>query len=242
MKRLFSLVLLTSVILCSANATNSFGIKGFFNGGNRTMSDSDKASLAESGFNISEVDGNSGWGFTVFSNISLVDFGKTVIGIRPEVGMNFNNGGYMKGTVTTDSGSKVDITMTLKNNTWDFPLMLTINHNFTEGFKLCFGIGPMLSIPVAFDWTLEFNSVTVSMAEVLGGSGASLEAYGVNWGMCVILDAGFKIGSGYLLVGARSLKDFTYTQVKLSASGVSTTSDLYTRYIFGLGLGYEFTF
>ena len=185
--------------------------------------------------------GNIGGGFGVYVNFGLVDLGPGSLGLQPEFDMNFNNG-YNYAAKLTYSGTPVDGSSTIIDNTIDIPLLVTYKADIGSIFTLGGGVGPYLSIPVGLDGVTvdKTGSPTTTKYSDRYDYKADL-----NFGMAFDVNAGWKLGPGSIVLDCRYMLDFTPTKIsqKLkSASTWSNPTEWFTRRGLSVGVGYQYKF
>ena len=184
--------------------------------------------------------GNIGGGFGVYVNFGLVDLGPGSLGLQPEFDMNFNNG-YNYAAKLTYSGTPVDGSYTIIDNTIDIPLLVTYKADIGSIFTLGGGVGPYLSIPVGVDevWVDKTVSTTSKSSET-----RDMKAE-LNFGMAFDVNAGWKLGPGSIVLDCRYMLDFTPTKISSkpkSGSTWSNPSEAFTRRGLSVGVGYQYKF
>ena len=184
---------------------------------------------------------NIGGGFGVYVNFGLVDLGPGSLGLQPEFDMNFNNG-YNYAAKMTYSGTFMEGSCTIIDNTIDIPLLVTYKADIGSIFTLGGGVGPYLSIPVGLDQVSvdKTGSPTTTKYSDRYDSKADL-----NFGMAFDVNAGWKLGPGSIVLDCRYMLDFTPTKIsqKLkSASTWSNPTEWFTRRGLSVGVGYQYKF
>lgn len=184
--------------------------------------------------------GNIGGGFGVYVNFGLVDLGPGSLGLQPEFDMNFNNG-YNYAAKLTYSGTPVDGSSTIIDNTIDIPLLVTYKADIGSIFTLGGGVGPYLSIPVGLDVV----TVNKTVSTTYKSSDTSDMKAALNFGMAFDVNAGWKLGPGSIVLDCRYMLDFTPTKISQKLKSASTWSDpteWFTRRGLSVGVGYQYKF
>lgn len=184
--------------------------------------------------------GNIGGGFGVYVNFGLVDLGPGSLGLQPEFDMNFNNG-YNYAAKCTYSGTPVDGSYTIIDNTIDIPLLVTYKADIGSIFTLGGGVGPYLSIPVGLDQV----TVNKTVSTTYKSSDTRDMKAALNFGMAFDVNAGWKLGPGSIVLDCRYMLDFTPTKISSKPKSGSTWSDpseAFTRRGLSVGVGYQYKF
>ncbi len=184
--------------------------------------------------------GNIGGGFGVYVNFGLVDLGPGSLGLQPEFDMNFNNG-YNYAAKLTYSGTPVDGSSTIIDNTIDIPLLVTYKADIGSIFTLGGGVGPYLSIPVGLDVV----TVNKTVSTTYKSSDTSDMKADLNFGMAFDVNAGWKLGPGSIVLDCRYMLDFTPTKISSKTKSGSTWSnptEWFTRRGLSVGVGYQYKF
>ena len=187
--------------------------------------------------------GNIGGGFGVYVNFGLVDLGPGSLGLQPEFDMNFNNG-YNYVAKFTYSGTPVDGSYTIIDNTIDIPLLVTYKADIGSIFTLGGGVGPYLSIPVGLDQVAVYKNGSSSPTTTKVSDTMDMKA-DLNFGMAFDVNAGWKLGPGSIVLDCRYMLDFTPTKVSSKPKSGSTWSDpseMCTRRGLSVGVGYQYKF
>ena len=210
----------------------SLGLRGSFNMGLGTNLEGNCATIRDNNKTASELDdgatfkegGNLGGGASLFANFGFLDLGPGTLGLQPEVMINFNNGYNF--SINTNYGK---YKYTLHGNSIDIPLFVTYQAPIGESFKIGLGVGPYISIPLGCKekWDIPATAGTSSEYEP--------DSTNINFGIGFDLNAGYKVGPGYIVFDAKYLTDITTTAYIYSGSKY----DVFTRRALLLGLGYE---
>ena len=183
---------------------------------------------------------NIGGGFGVYVNFGLVDLGPGSLGLQPEFDMYFNNG-YNYAAKLTYSGTPVDGSSTIIDNTIDIPLLVTYKADIGSIFTLGGGVGPYLSIPVGLDAV----TVNKTVSTTYKNSDTMDMKADLNFGMAFDVNAGWKLGPGSIVLDCRYMLDFTPTKISSkpkSGSTWSNPSEWFTRRGLSVGVGYQYKF
>ncbi len=184
--------------------------------------------------------GNIGGGFGVYVNFGLVDLGPGSLGLQPEFDMNFNNG-YNYAAKLTYSGTPVDGSSTIIDNTIDIPLLVTYKADIGSIFTLGGGVGPYLSIPVGLDVV----TVNKTVSTTYKNSDTMDMKADLNFGLAFDVNAGWKLGPGSIVLDCRYMLDFTPTKISSKTKSGSTWSnptEWFTRRGLSVGVGYQYKF
>lgn len=159
----------------------------------------------------------------VWADLPFLNLGIVSLGFRPEAQIGIGEGFGVKG----DDG-KVQFTQT----TLVVPLYLDACVNLAM-IRVSAGVGPYVAMPLAFTKT----GKTVAGKEIATPA-TGWDAH--TWGIAGYVQAGLKLGPGYLLGDVRASAPFD-PQELLTEDKKSTVFTSKT-YKIGVGVGYEFKF
>ncbi len=184
--------------------------------------------------------GNVGGGFGIYADFGLVKLGGGKLGIQPEFDVNFNNGAAVKYTASSGilNNTSTATEVTRNASSIDIPVIVTYNMNLAKSWKFGLGAGFFVSFPFDGKWT-STTTTTVLGNSTTGSSDGTYTLNGANFGMVFDVNAGYKLGPGYIVADLRYMFDFANTK-SLSDNGDST--DLFSRGLLNLGAGYELKF
>ncbi|MCQ2597205.1 MAG: hypothetical protein MJ181_05095 [Treponema sp.] len=159
-------------------------------------------------------------------DLPILNLAIVSVGLRPEVDVAFNQGSTYEATVNSESG-KVEI----KKTDLEIPLYLDACFNFSV-LRVSAGVGPYVSMP------LEFKA----SEKTLGGEPLKVPSAGWashTWGVAGYVQAGLKLGPGYLLGDVRLSTPLTKEDL-FKAGDTEVAKE--KSYKIGVGAGYEFKF
>lgn len=162
-----------------------------------------------------------GGGFSMYTNIGFFGTDNFMIGIQPELGIQFNNG--VKKT-------KYGTTYSVTNHTFEIPVLLTMTYNVTPNVYFGGGIGPYVSFQMGkMKSKVEWGNRDIT---------DSYSSKGAAFGMAFDFKTGVKAGTGNFVFDIRYLLNFNKTKAEES----NTTFDVFTRRALTFGVGYEVKF
>lgn len=185
--------------------------------------------------------GNVGGGFGIYADFGLLKLGSGKLGIQPEFDVNFNNGAAVNYTNSVNTillKSSTAIEVTRSASSIDIPVIVTYNMNLAKSWKFGLGAGIFVSFPFDGKWT-STTTTTMNGKTSTDPSDGAYKLNGANFGMVFDVNAGYKLGPGFIVADLRYMFDFANTR-NLSDNGDPT--DLFSRGLLNLGAGYELKF
>lgn len=197
--------------------------------------------------------GNLGGGFGIYGNFGLMELGGGSLGIQPEFDMNFNNGFNYK---HEDSENMVVDTVTTKDEmsyfdaTIDIPVLVTFTYPVMDTLSIGGGFGPYISIPVGIDYTSKHEvsyDVYTEYNDSYSSKGSDNRDFKakMNFGLAFDVNGAYKVGPGSIALDIRYMLDLTPTSVSSkykSGGDWSSYSDIFTRRMLTIGVGYQIKF
>lgn len=229
-------------VTLGARGNVNFGLGTTLEGTNSSSMDYSRNIVKANNGTLNEG-GNIGGGFGVYVNFGLVDLGPGSLGLQPEFDMNFNNG-YNYAAKMTYSGTSIDGSRTIIDNTIDIPLLVTYKADIGSIFTLGGGVGPYLSIPVGLEDISVYKDGSSSPTTTKSSDRYDFKA-DLNFGMAFDVNAGWKLGPGSIVLDCRYMLDFTPTKISQKLKSASTWSDpteWFTRRGLSVGVGYQYKF
>ena len=222
MKKLLIAALMAVACVVSASAM-TVGLRGDVDFGNAGFKTTENGKQTPDFIKADTVTSGSGG---IWVDIPLLNLKVLSLGLRPEFEFGFNQGFVVK---------QDDNSVKLTSSNVTIPLFLDVCVNILS-VRLSLGIGPYLSLPISFvDTETKFGTQTIQKPTT------AWDAH--SWGIAAYLQAGLKLGPGYLLVDGRASTPFGNQDWKaVTASGDSGTVITAKTYSISVGIGYEFTF
>lgn len=217
MKKILAVVMAFTVSVVSAFAVDvSLGVRGnvAVNAGSTFEGD-----FADSVSKSSDM--VWGGGFSLYTNIGFFGTDNFMIGIQPELGIQFNNG-----VKKSESG----VTLTVTNHTFEIPVLLTMTYNVTPNVYFGGGIGPYVSF--------QMGKMKVRTDGWGLDSTDNYSSKGAAFGMAFDFKTGVKAGTGSFVFDIRYLLNFNKTRAEV----LGESFDVFTRRALTFGVGYEVKF
>lgn len=163
----------------------------------------------------------------VWFDMPIINLGIVSVGLRPECEVAFNQGC----TITEVKGDETN-KVSIKKTDLTIPVYLDACFNLSI-IRISAGIGPYVTMPLTFAASgTKLGSTEISTPK------AGWESH--TWGLGGYVQAGIKLGAGYLVADARVSAPFT-TQ-ELIKVGTDESSVKSKTYKVSAGAGYEFKF
>jgi len=163
----------------------------------------------------------------IWTDIPVINLGIVSVGLRPECEIALGEGFAVK----NENGSVV-----FNSTSISIPLFVDVCVNISA-VRVSAGVGAYVAMPLTFTATEKKIGNQEIQTPKTGWDAKT-------WGVAGYVQAGLKVGPGYILGDARlSTAIDPQELVTSSADGTSTTTLLKSKtYKIGLGVGYEFKF
>lgn len=202
----------------------SIGFRGDVDFGMANITKSEEGKTAPS---IEKAEAVTSGSAGLWVDMPIINLGIISLGFRPEAEIAIGEGFAVK---TEDAG------YVLSSTSLTIPVFLDVCANLSV-LRVSAGVGPYVTMPLSFK-----QSNTTILGQNIQKPNAGWESH--EWGLAGYLQAGVKLGAGYLLGDARVSAPFGTKELKSVVLGTEDGKTLITAktYKLGVGLGYEFKF
>lgn len=223
MKKLI-MVIAAAACMLSVSAM-SIGIRGDADFGMATLEKNEDSGL---GANLEKPETITSGSAGLWIDMPIINLGIISVGFRPEAEIAIGEGFAVK----DDEGKSYKLNQT----SITFPIFLDACVNIAM-LRVSAGVGPYVTMPLSFKET----GKALGTQQIQTPS-AGWESH--SWGLAAYVQAGLKLGAGYLVADARVSAPFSAAELKTVATGGEDSKTLVETktYKVGVGLGYEFKF